>query len=156
MTECNGCGACCHPFQMVHGPLSNKLGRVIQHDGSLGALVDPDELAFAREHLTPISRREGLRLAYWSSGFSEMIVDGKLVLTPAHYYKCDRYDVETRRCTDYDHRPDCCRQYPWYGRAPDPRADLPPTCSFNADVGRPVEPIPVELPARRVGGLRRP
>ena len=139
MTECNGCGACCDPFVMVYSPLQVR---------SLALQMDPDELAFYREHLTPIRRADGRRMVLdWSpTGFSEMILDGELILLPAFYYRCDRFDRETRQCTDYENRPDVCRGYPWYGTPPDPNKLLPPTCSYNADVGRPVKEVPVQWP----------
>lgn len=151
MTECNGCGACCHPFQMIHSPTSITLGREILFDGSLGRLIAADQLAFAREHLEPIRRGDGRRMvASWSGGYSEVIVNGDVRLIPSFYYRCDLYDPETRRCTDYDRRPSVCRDYPWYGAPPDPNKQLPPTCSFNDDVGRPVaDEVPVAAPARR-------
>jgi uncharacterized cysteine cluster protein YcgN (CxxCxxCC family) len=90
VTECNGCGGCCHPFTLPIGP---------------GQLWGP----------------EGNRVA------------------------CDNYDEETRRCTDYENRPDICRRYPWFNGVPVPGAQLPPTCSFRADIGLPVEDVPVQV-----------
>lgn len=140
-TECNGCGACCDPFMTVYSP--NDLLLHARH-------FDPDELRFMVEHLSPIRRADGRRMvAHWSSGWSEMILEGTPTLLPAWYYRCDRFDVETRRCTDYENRPDVCRDYPWYGDPPDPNKALPPTCSYLADVGRPVAEVAVAPPARR-------
>lgn len=107
--------------------------------------IDPDDLAFYDEHLTPMRRADGRRMVMaWSTGWSEVIEGGQAMLLPAFYYRCDRFDVETRRCTDYDNRPAVCRGYPWYGSPPDPNKALPPTCSFRAEVGQPVAEMPVE------------
>lgn len=136
MAECNSCGACCHPFTMVYSPFD--LVR-------LGGTLDAGERRFYEDHLTPMRRADGRRMAWWNSGWSEMIIDGHPQLIAAHYYKCDRYDPVAKRCTDYENRPDVCRGFPWYGQSPDPRKILPPTCSFNADIGRPVAPLDVEV-----------
>jgi Fe-S-cluster containining protein len=137
MAECNGCGACCDPFQMVFSPAD--IVTFAYH-------IDPDELAFYRQHLTPIRRADGRRMVPWNSGWSEVVVQGKAMLMAAHYYKCDRYDTETRRCTDYENRPVVCREYPWYGEPPDPLKSLPPTCSYREEIGLPVEPFDVPVP----------
>lgn len=150
MTECNGCGACCHPFQMIHSPQAIELGREVRVDGSFGRKVDEEQLAFARAHLSPIRRGDARRMTPWSrdGGYSEVIIGGEINLVPAHYYVCDLFDQETRRCTDYEHRPGVCRDYPWYGDPPDRHKVLPDTCSYNADVGRPVAEVAVAGPVR--------
>lgn len=145
MTECNGCGACCDPFMMVFAPIDITI---------LGAQLDADEAAFYRDHLTPIRRADGRRMvAHWSTGWSEVIdgATGEVSLLAAHYYRCDRYDPVAKRCTDYEHRPDVCRDYPWYGQAPDPNKALPPTCSYRADVGMEVHEVAVALSNVRDG-----
>lgn len=143
--ECNGCGACCHPFQMVFSPTDiDQLERA--------GRLDPDELAFYRQHLTPMRRRDGRRMVKdWAGPFSVFVDQDtqQLVTVWQHYYRCDRYDVETRRCGDYEHRPDVCRGFPWYGDPPDRDKSLPPTCSYRADVGLPVEPVAVADPIVR-------
>jgi Fe-S-cluster containining protein len=139
-TECNGCGACCDPVMLPFAPSDFEL---------FPSSFDPAELAFFREHLTPIRRREGRqKVMHWSSGWSEMIHDGEPVMLAAHYYECDRYDPVAKVCTAYDDRPDFCRDYPWYGDAPDPNKALPPTCSYRADVGRDVMGVEVEISLR--------
>jgi Fe-S-cluster containining protein len=140
MTECNGCGACCDPFVMVYAPFDLL---------RLAHSIDPDELAFYKEHLSPIRRSDGRRMAWWNSGWSEFIIDGQVQLIATHYYRCDNYDVETKRCTDYENRPGVCRGFPWYGDKPDANKVLPPTCSFRADIGQPVEPVAVATPTTR-------
>ena len=147
MADCNGCGACCEPYAMMYSPADID---------RLAARIDPDELAFMREHLTPMKRRDGRRMAPWNSGFTEFVdADGHPQLIASHYYKCDRYDPVAKVCTDYDNRPDVCRGFPWYGRGPDPSRLLPPTCSYRTDIGQPVEPVPVAAPTRRVPAVPR-
>lgn len=60
--------------------------------------------------------------------------------TLPYFYRCRWFDRDTRTCTNYDDRPPGCRDYPWgaTGGVPDPRAALPPSCSFRADIGLPV------------------
>lgn len=141
MTECNGCGVCCDPFQMVYGPAD-----II----TFGPRLDAEERAFYEQHLTPIKRGDGRRMvAHWTGGWSELYVGGVGTVVPSFFYQCDRYDAVAKRCTDYENRPDVCRGYPWYGEPPDPNKVLPPTCSFLADVGKPVEPVAVEVELRK-------
>lgn len=135
MTDCNGCGACCDPFVLPMGPVD--LGNVPL--SLLAGSSTADDVAFYRDHLTPMSRGDGRRMTLeWNEGFTHVFVNDRLELRPAFYYRCDRYDPVAKRCTDYDNRPPVCRGYPWYGRGPDDRANIPPTCSFNEDIGRPV------------------
>lgn len=137
MSECNGCGTCCDPFQMAYGPAD-----II----ALGLRLDAHERAFYLEHLTPIKRGDGRRMvAHWSGGWSELYFGGAATVVPSFFYQCDRYDAVAKRCTDYENRPDVCRGYPWYGEAPDPNKALPPTCSYLADVGKPVAPVEVAV-----------
>jgi Fe-S-cluster containining protein len=140
MTECNGCGACCDPFMMVYSPADLEIH---------AREMDRDEMEFYRDHLSPIRRADGRRMvAHWSSGWSEFVLHGEAVLLAAWYYKCDRYDPVAKQCTDYEHRPDVCRGYPWYGDPPDVNKALPPTCSYRADVGLDVMPVEVEIGLR--------
>jgi Fe-S-cluster containining protein len=149
MASCNGCGACCDPVVTVHSPQAIRLGYEIRADGSIGDRIDADELAFMRKHTRPLARREGIALAgRWGVGvYSEFMVGNQMVLLPAFYYTCDRYDPEARQCTDYENRPDMCRDFPWYGAPPDPLKALPVTCSYREDIGEPVVPIEVAVAA---------
>jgi hypothetical protein len=136
VTECNGCGGCCHPFTLPIGP-----GQLWGPEGNRVA-----EHEWMRAHLTPMRRSEGRALQPWAEGWDQyQDRDGRAQLRPGHYYRCDNYDEETRRCTDYENRPDICRRYPWFNGVPVPGAQLPPTCSFRADIGLPVEDVPVQV-----------
>lgn len=136
MTECNGCGACCDPVVTVISP---------QHlaDGSADQVVGEEEAEWMRIHLTPIRpRREGLKLiASWSKGVTYFTPGDQFVPVLSWFYRCDLYDPETRRCTDFENRPPMCRGYPWFDDPPDKRKNLPPTCSFREDIGLPVEEL---------------
>jgi hypothetical protein len=58
------------------------------------------------------------------------------------YYRCIHYDPETRLCMDHENRPPLCRNFPWpEGSRPNRSLRLPPMCAFNADIGKPVEPL---------------
>jgi Fe-S-cluster containining protein len=134
VTECNGCGACCDPVATMVSPRHLA-------DGSADRVVGAEEASWMRTHLTPIlPRREGRRLvASWSDGTTWFAPGGDLIPMLSWFYRCDLYDTETRRCLDFDHRPTMCRGYPWFDDAPDQRKNLPPTCSYRADIGLPVE-----------------
>lgn len=103
-----------------------------------------------REHLRPMRRSDGLKLAsYLNGGWTEIrgfrdratgrahLFDSPVLLL-AHFYSCDRYDAAARRCTDYANRPSMCRGFPWNGDTPDATKALPAECSFRADIGQPV------------------
>lgn len=134
MTDCNGCGACCNPVISVIPPQQLTDGRA---DEIVGAV----EADWMRAHLTPIvPRRDGLKMvSAWSRGVSDFVFDGQLMLVLSWFYRCDLYDPGTRRCTDWENRPDMCRGYPWFDDPPDTTKVLPPTCSYRADIGLPVE-----------------
>ncbi len=145
--ECNGCGACCNPVVMPYGPADLRDFRLIE-----AARADPDELdnlLFARAHFTVINRREGLqRAAYLSEGGKTtcaMDADSRPIVAWSFFYSCDRFDPETRSCTDYENRPPLCRDYPFYGAPLDDPWNkakaLPETCAFRADIGQPVVPV---------------
>lgn len=141
MTECSGCGACCDPVVLPY--TLNEIRQQLP-----GACAEPLDREFALEHLTPISRREGLRRApYFTAGGVTVLgapgQPGSEFLAYSFFYECDRFDRETRQCTAYDDRPPMCSEYPHYGQ-PDPAKAIPLMCAFRADIGLPVEDVPVE------------
>lgn len=154
VTECNSCGACCSPVVSVFAP--TDLRRMMPGRLSPTARLD---IAHLRDHCTPISRREGLaRAPYLSDGVTVMGVPGSpesTMISFSFFYECEYFDSDTRRCTNYDNRPPMCADYPWYGQDPlatetERSKALPRMCSFRADIGKPVEAIPVEwLPTRK-------
>jgi Fe-S-cluster containining protein len=147
----DGCGACCSPFVTIVPPVALQ-------DGTAERMYadDPGMVDWMREHLTPIRRKDGLAMVPWMPGggwsnvpaaFDDVgrVVMWEPVLMPSHFYRCDLFDEGTRRCTDYDNRPSVCRDYPWYGSAPDPSKSLPSSCSYRADIGLPVGDVPVTI-----------
>lgn len=55
---------------------------------------------------------------------------------------CINYDVETRRCLDYDNRPPVCRDFPWYRKEPGFNViDLDSVCGYKAELGITVLPL---------------
>lgn len=140
MTDCNGCGACCDPVTL---PWTLRELRQSTMHGS-----DETDRRFVLAHFRQLSRREGLDRAPWLKGRATSDRDGDFVFSA--FYECDRFDRETRRCLAYDERPSFCRRYPWGDEGPHANAALPPMCSYRADLGQPVEEVPVEWrPARR-------
>ena len=144
MTKCNGCGGCCDPVvaSMTHDDLRRILP--IQLDAE-----QAENRQFMLNHLTPISRGEGLRRAphLTQGGITFAFVAGRPVEVFSVFYECDFYDRETRSCQAYDARPPMCSQYPWYGGRPDPSAALPGPCEFHLDVGR--VPVPFDPTQRK-------
>lgn len=143
MTQCNGCGGCCDP---VVSPFTHR-----QLRGLLPIQMDAEQRInreFMLNHLTPISRREGLRRAphLTQGGVTFAIFEGRPVEVWSQFYECDFYDPEAKACTAYEQRPPMCSGYPWYDGRPDPSAALPGPCEFHLDVGR--KPTPVTIRPR--------
>jgi len=142
----DGCGACCDPVVLPFGPAD--LRRLTAMD--LGV----EDYVWMKNHLTPMTRREGLqRAAYLTQGgkttFS-LDAQSQPEVGWSYFYECDLFDTETRRCSDYEHRPPTCRGFPWYDD--DTASDqwnkakaLPTTCVHRAAIGQPVEPVPVRI-----------
>lgn len=146
MTTCRaGCGQCCEVLGLAFSQFDVRVNR-----------VQPGEVErrFILEKLTPINAREARRRAPWmfDDPHGRTGWHPRLGMVPVlFYFTCANYDPETRSCTDHENRPDMCRLFP-EGTPDWPREDvnLPPACSFNADLGRPVAPLPVEsIPVRR-------
>lgn len=142
MTECrDGCGACCDPVVLPFTAREFAMG---------AAGEDHETRRFVADSLTQLRRRDGLDRAPWFRGRTMVrdLGDVSTIGTEV-FYECRHFDREERRCTNYADRPRLCRAFPWGDVKPHPAASLPPMCSFNADVGRTPEPIPVAwLPAR--------
>lgn len=137
MTSCReGCGACCAPVMLP----CNRWEY----------LADPGLSERARrwvaEDLRPMRPRDAVAALPWLGEERRPTygLDAGEMTFGTFYFSCRHFDPETRSCRDYDDRPESCRQYPLYGaeRLADNIA-LPPMCSCRADVGQPVEPIPV-------------
>jgi len=90
-------------------------------------------------HLHPLTRRQVMDRGHgWRLAKPMRQYDGAVELFP-RFWACDLLDPVTRRCTDYDNRPQPCRGYPWYDAPPRRDAQLSPRCSYRADIGQPVE-----------------
>lgn len=126
-----GCGACCDPVVLPYS-------RAEVQRSMPGEWDDPRTRDFVLNDLTPIRRRDGLqRAAYLSSGVTVLGAPGTpgaVVLAWSFFYECRHFDQESRRCTNYEGRPDVCREYPWYGEAPDPAKALPVECIYRDDL----------------------
>jgi Fe-S-cluster containining protein len=132
VTECNGCGSCCDPVVVSYTKI----------DAQTSPDMDPADRAWVLNDLTPMPRRQVVEREPWlldGSPRLSMAQDGGELFVP-YFYSCRWFDGDTRQCTNHDGRPPACRGYPWRDHAPQPHAALPPTCSFRADVGQPVEP----------------
>lgn len=141
MTEgsCNGCGRCCDPVVLGFGP--DDVRRNPQ-------VLSADDVRWILNDLTLIGRREGLAKAdYLTQGgwtyVTSPLLGAQLIMS--YFYRCRRFDAETRSCAIYDNRPRTCREYPWGDEPPDPKHVLPPECGYLVDVGR----VPVQMRARR-------
>ena len=97
----NGCsGECCVAFNFTqtHEQLAN----------SKPAADDLDQIAY-KDMLVPITPQEAIdRHAEFGIG-DDFTIDAN----SESYFKCNRWDEETRLCTRYDERPSMCRDYPY-------------------------------------------
>ena len=129
MTECNGCGGCCDPVFM---PYSQE--QALAYKDQIG----PESMRWIQEDLTPMSRRQAkLREPKLVRRLSKLRRQADA--EPMHFYSCRHFDPDTRRCLIYENRPPVCRRYPWLLGKSVPGTPLPAACSFNADIGQPVE-----------------
>jgi len=137
--ECRpGCGACCDPVVLPYTQ-SEARGQAHRFEAS--------ELRWILDDLVPMSRREAkAKFPELFERVSFGVVDGQLIGDLPMFYSCGNLDPETRLCGIHDHRPEACRQYPWYGQGPDRRKALPAECEFQREVGR--EPVMVALTAK--------
>jgi Fe-S-cluster containining protein len=105
-------------------------------------LVDPRDARTRRwiiDDLSPMTRREAkLRMPYL---FKDNLV-GTIEEPMPFFFSCRHFDIEARVCGNYEDRPEACRDWPWKGGPPQHSNALPPTCSFNADIGKPVAMMP--------------
>lgn len=131
MTDCNSCGSCCDPVVTAYTKI----------DAQTSPDMDPADRAWVLNDLTPMKRSDVLAREPWLLDRSprlSMAQDGSDLFVP-YFYACRWFDADSRRCTNHDGRPPACRDYPWGDREPNPTAALPPTCSYRADQGLPVE-----------------
>lgn len=113
------CGACCDPVLLPYGRIAAMSDPAIPK-------ADRD---WARDHLSVVSAKEGYAKHPYLKGRAMVDQFGEFMLPV--FYRCDLFDTETRRCTDYDNRPGTCRNYPLYGGTEvAANAALPPGCSY--------------------------
>lgn len=125
-STCNGCGSCCDPVSL---PFT-------QDEARRNTRIEPRTRKWLLEELTPMPRREAREKEPWL--FTTNIHGRFLEDSLPFYYRCKWFDEETRACTNYDDRPEPCRDYPWGDGPPKPNAALAPSCSFREDIGQPV------------------
>jgi len=130
MGSCTGCGGCCYPVVLPRhiskAHLKAEPGfRFVAPGGA-----DADRCKqWVLEDLTRISRAEALRRR-------PALAMNPLANSGQFFYECRQYDVETRKCRDYENRPSICSGFPWYGLGPvaETIVDLP-DCGYREDLG---------------------
>ncbi len=93
---------------------------------------DETERQWAINDLTRMPVREAMALAPHLRNRALVDADGQLAVPV--FYRCRHYDEGTKSCTNYDGRPDVCRDFPWYGQEPHPAKTLPPGCGYWEDI----------------------
>lgn len=147
MTECNGCGQCCEVIALSYRPDQADLLHIRGE-------IPKDEAEWAKNCLVPMSRRTVKELQPdllhlmvpppWL--VNEKLKRGEVI---PYYYSCNNWDPETKQCMDYENRPALCRGFPWFDKPPSRLKYLPTQCSFRADVGLPIEDVPVEITKKK-------
>lgn len=99
-----------------------------------GSCCDPVSLSPAMVH------RRDSSFGQQADQLREMLIPVGPARGGGANYECIHFDKRERRCTNYEGRPEMCRGYPWYGKAP-VEDIIGLTCSFQADLGRTVLPI---------------
>lgn len=135
MTRCNGCegspvAGCCSPVVLPYSQIEAA---------KAGDAIEPENLRWVLEDLTPMTRREGLRQApYMTNGLTILGNEdtGEATWVWSHFYTCRHYDADNKRCMNYENRPPICRDFPWYAGDVDHSKSLPEHCSFRADQDR--------------------
>lgn len=94
---------------------------------------------WVRDDLTRIPSSLGFKLHPHMRGRDLVDQDGNP--TSPVFYTCRHYSEEENWCMSYETRPDVCRGFPFYDGDVSTLegSTLPPSCSFNADLGREVE-----------------
>ena len=102
-SDCGKCGKCC---EGIYLPFSMKEIKE--------RLLDQKDGRFVAENFEQISFEE-------MSKINPYFV-GRCINSQAkdlNYFKCNVFNYETRRCGDYENRPDFCRNYPFYPHSSD-------------------------------------
>lgn len=134
MTECREkCGSCCDPVTLPYSQA--EASRQVTDP------QDADTRHWILNDLTPMSPKEAKAREPFL--FAKTLVPAVGMSVYPNFYSCKWFDREARACTNYEGRPKACSVWPWKFDAPNPRLGLPPTCSFRADVGKEVAPLPL-------------
>jgi len=91
--------------------------------GVKSGVLDPRDTKWIIKHLRRISKTGAARIL-------------RRQPNNAHFfYVCTLFDAEEGGCTNYNDRPGMCRNFPWYGRAPDKDVVANyPNCSYLEDL----------------------
>ena len=150
MTTCPpACGACCSPVVLAFTPSDvQRLGPQQRRQ-----FLSPRDEHWVLHELVPLRRRDGIERVRDYMGQGGKTVGALDAHSPgtvlwSHFYECIHFDPEARTCGVYDDRPDACREYPWPDGQPDRRKSLPLTCSYRAEIGKPVTPVAIRSKER--------
>jgi len=97
-SDCGKCGKCCEGIYLPFSMKEIKERLLGQKDGR-----------FVAENFEQISFEEMKEINPY---FVSRCVNPQA--KDLNYFKCNVFNHETRRCGDYENRPDFCRNYPFY------------------------------------------
>lgn len=99
-SDCGKCGKCCEGIYLPFSMKEIKERLLDQRDGR-----------FVAENFEQISFEEMSKInPYFASKAKTQYRSS----SELNYFKCNVFDHKTRRCGDYENRPDFCRNYPFY------------------------------------------
>lgn len=131
MTECSKCGVCCDPVLLTSDTIAL----------ASNLRISPRERRWLLEDLKPMSRKEAKAKVPWAFESGVLWRNNVGQVSWPLFYRCQHFNEETRQCESHHDLPETCSGFPWFGAPPHPHAVLPPECSYNVDVGRPVQII---------------
>ncbi|MCL6442549.1 MAG: YkgJ family cysteine cluster protein [Alicyclobacillus sp.] len=132
---CNMCGKCCEAITLWVSP--EEIARGANE-------AESTDFGWAARHFRPISREEAFR----RNPLHRLIAEsGRNEYQGVHFYECDAYDKQTKRCTQHDKRPQVCRRYPHYGNLSLDGSWLPysATCDYIHDMPPASKQLMIEL-----------
>ena len=118
------CGKCCEAIRLI-GHSEADFQHSESHPNS--------DFGFVRDHWREITADT----AYVVNPLLKFQADaGYFENRNLHYFVCDVYDTERKRCGDHENRPSVCRTYPFDSHPQEPYDSLPyaTTCGYNINM----------------------
>lgn len=124
MAKCNRCGNCCNPICMSLNPNDVAHMDISHPDNAVNKM-------YIQKHWRFISFAEAKKIR------PEIEFQMK-----DQWWVCDQFDSAKHICKDHPGRPPICRDFPWYGNAPNAgKIEGYKDCVYWADVNKREESV---------------